>query len=130
MANVLVVDDSPTIRRMVKASLGVLPDIAFTEAANGLEAIEHLALERVALVILDLNMPDLHGLDVLRFLRGHRTYRDVPVIVLTTRSDVTSREAAMTAGASEYLTKPFTPELLATHARRLLSPTSTAATAG
>src|SRR5262245_47452744 len=107
MSTILVVDDSSTIRRMVKACLAPLGDVAFSEANNGLEAIEQLALGPVAAVILDLNMPDMHGLEVLRFMRGHQAYRDIPVIVLTTRGDGTSRDAARAAGATEYLTKPF-----------------------
>ena len=112
MHTILIVDDSPTIRRMVKASLSDLSDATFTEAASGLEGIEALAVHSVAAVILDLNMPDMHGLDVLRFVRSHDQYKAVPVVVLTTRGDSTSREAALQAGASAYMTKPFAPAAL------------------
>jgi two-component system chemotaxis response regulator CheY len=87
MDTILIVDDSPTIRRMVRASLGALPGATFTEAASGLEGIEALAVAPVHMMVLDLNMPDMHGLDVLRFVRSHDHYKDVPVIVLTTRGD-------------------------------------------
>lgn len=97
---------------MVKASLSDLSDATFTEAASGLEGIEALAVHSVAAVILDLNMPDMHGLDVLRFVRSHDQYKAVPVVVLTTRGDSTSREAALQAGASAYMTKPFAPAAL------------------
>jgi two-component system chemotaxis response regulator CheY len=118
MKAVLVVDDSPTIRRMVKVALAdVAP--AFVEAGNGLEAIEQLTLNAVQLIVLDLNMPDMHGLEVLKFVRRHPTYRNLPVIVLTTRGDETSRELAMQAGATAYLTKPFSPTALADQARAL-----------
>ena len=112
MQTILVVDDSPTIRRMVRAALGALTGVAFVEAGSGLRAIEVLGMQPVHLVVLDLNMPDMHGLDVIRFLRTHAQYRDLPVMVLTTRGDDTSREAAMDAGASVYLTKPFVPSAL------------------
>jgi two-component system chemotaxis response regulator CheY len=105
---------------MVKASLRDLKDVRCDEAASGLEAIEHLALAQVELIILDLNMPDMHGLDVLRFVRAHEAYRTIPVIILTTRGDEPGRAAALEAGASLYLTKPFTPQLLAAHAQELL----------
>jgi two-component system chemotaxis response regulator CheY len=122
MTRVLIVDDSPTIRRMVKASLAPLPGpLDFIEAASGLEAIERLALGTVDLIVLDLNMPDMHGLEVLGFLRSHQKYRAVPVIVLTTRGDASSREAALKSGASSYLTKPFQPGVLAAEAGQLLS---------
>jgi two-component system, chemotaxis family, chemotaxis protein CheY len=119
MKVVLVVDDSPTIRRMVKVALAELAT-TFVEAASGLEAIEQLTLNAVQLIVLDLNMPDMHGLEVLKFVRRHPTYRNVPVMILTTRGDETSRELAMKAGATAYLTKPFSPTALAEQARSLV----------
>ena len=83
----------------------------FIEAASGLEAIERLALGAVELMVLDLNMPDMHGLEVLGFVRSHQKYARVPVIVLTTRGDDASRSAAMQAGATAFLTKPFLPQV-------------------
>jgi two-component system chemotaxis response regulator CheY len=121
---ILIVDDSPTIRRMVRASLTQVGADAFGEAGSGLEAIEQLMLGRPALMILDLNMPDMHGIEVLKFSRQHATYKTLPVIVLTTRGDDSSREAAMTAGASVYMTKPFAPQMLAEHARQFLAAAS------
>lgn len=122
MSNILIVDDSPTMRRMVTASLRGLPAVSFGEAANGLEAIERVALWPVDLIILDLNMPDMHGLEVLNFLRRHQAYSGIPVIVLTTRGDEASRTDALAAGASLYMTKPFTPQGLAAQAQALLRP--------
>jgi two-component system chemotaxis response regulator CheY len=121
MNNILIVDDSPTMRRMVMASLRGLPDVSFGEASSGLEAVERLALAPVDLMILDLNMPDMHGLEVLEFLRSHQAYRHIRVIVLTTRGDEASRADALAAGASLYLTKPFAPQSLAAQALALLS---------
>jgi two-component system, chemotaxis family, chemotaxis protein CheY len=112
MWTILIVDDSPTIRRMVKASLAAL-DATFIEAISGLDAIETLAVRPVDAIVLDLNMPDMHGLDVLRFVRSHSRYNRVPVLVLTTRGDAESRDAAAAAGASAYMTKPFVPSALA-----------------
>ena len=121
MSNILVVDDSPTMRRMVIASLRNLNDVSFDEASSGLEAIEHLALSQYDLMVLDLNMPDMHGLEVVRFVRKHRAYSVIPIIVLTTRGDESSRSDALAAGASIYLTKPFLPNALAAHVRELLN---------
>lgn len=121
MDQILIVDDSPTIRRMVRASLvRAFPAAEFIEAGSGLDAIERLSLSATALMVLDLNMPDMHGLEVLQFVRAHQKYRHVPIIVLTTRGDDTTRAAAVQAGATVYLTKPFAPEALAAEARRLL----------
>jgi len=127
MHRTLVVDDSPTIRRMVMASLQEVCTGGFSEASSGLEALEQLALGPLAAMILDLNMPDMHGLEVLKFVRGHRAYRDLPIVVLTTRSDAASRKAVIDAGASLYVTKPFVPRTLAAQVRDVLfRPTSDA----
>jgi two-component system chemotaxis response regulator CheY len=121
MKTILVVDDSATMRRMVMVSLRGLGEMKFQEAGNGLEAIERLALGPVDLMILDLNMPDMHGMDVVQFVHAHTAYRAIPIIVLTTRGDEGSRSEVLAAGAALYLTKPFDPGTLAAHARKLLN---------
>ena len=105
---------------MVRAALGGLSDVGFIEAGSGLQAIETLATQPVRMVVLDLNMPDMHGLDVIRFLRANNQYRDLPVMVLTTRGDESSRQSALDAGASAYHTKPFVPSALLSSVRELL----------
>jgi two-component system chemotaxis response regulator CheY len=120
MAHLLIVDDSPTIRRMVKVALGPL-SMDVIEAASGLEAIEQLAVAPVSLVVLDLNMPDMHGLEVLGFVRANQKFHNIPIIVLTTRDDEASRQAAKHAGATRYMTKPFKPQGLLAEARDVLN---------
>jgi two-component system, chemotaxis family, chemotaxis protein CheY len=119
MPHLLIVDDSPTIRRMVKVALAPLA-MDTVEAASGLEAIERLAVAPINLMVLDLNMPDMHGLEVLGFVRANQKFHNIPIIVLTTRGDAASRDAAAQAGATRYLTKPFKPETLLTEARQAL----------
>lgn len=120
MPHILIVDDSPTIRRMVRVTLTPL-SMEVIEAASGLEAIEQLAVATVNLIVLDLNMPDMHGLEVLGFVRASQKFQHIPVIVLTTRGDDGSRTAAMQAGATRYVTKPFTPQALLAEAREVLA---------
>jgi two-component system, chemotaxis family, chemotaxis protein CheY len=124
MPNILIVDDSPTIRRMVRAALGIVAGATFVEASSGLEAIERLALHDIDLMVLDLNMPDMHGVEVLGFVRAQKKYSSLPILVLTTRGDETSRSAALAAGATAFMTKPFTPADLSARARDLLRLTS------
>jgi two-component system chemotaxis response regulator CheY len=122
MPSVLIVDDSPTIRRMVKLSLaGLAGDTGFLEASSGLEAIERLALHPVDLMVLDLNMPDMHGLEVLEFMRGHQRFCRVPILVLTTRGDEAARDSALKGGATEFMTKPFVPHALMAAATRAMA---------
>jgi two-component system chemotaxis response regulator CheY len=121
MKRVLIVDDSPTIRRMVAASLRSLQETQFEEAGNGLEAIENLSRSAVDLMVLDLNMPDMHGLEVIQFVRSHDRFKHIPIIVLTTKYDADSRAAALDQGASHYMTKPFAPSALLAEVSRFLS---------
>jgi two-component system, chemotaxis family, chemotaxis protein CheY len=118
--DVLVVDDSKVMRDMVVACLRSLPEARFTQAASGLEAIERLSLGRFDLVVLDLNMPDISGIEVLEFVRAQDSLKTLPILVVTTRGDETSRTQAMAAGASLFVTKPFTPDAIAQDAQRLL----------
>jgi two-component system chemotaxis response regulator CheY len=123
MNNILVVDDSPTMRRMVITSLGSLRTVKSTQAGSGLEAIEQLAIEPVDLMVLDLNMPDMHGMEVIDFVRRHQSYRNIPIVVLTTKGEEASRKKALEAGATSYLTKPFDPRQLADVVGSLLKTT-------
>ena len=120
MKQVLVVDDSKVMREMIVACLRPEPVLAFTHAASGLEAIEKLSLQRFDILVLDLNMPDIGGIEVVDFVRAQDTLRDLPIIVVTTRGDEASRTKALGAGASRFMTKPFTPEDLLSQVRGLL----------
>ena len=121
MSNVLVVDDSMVMRQMVVACLRARDQLSFTHAASGLEAIERLSLSPFDLVVLDLNMPDIGGIEVLEFMRGQPNLASLPVLVVTTRGDESSRSKALGAGASAFMTKPFVPEELLTQVDRLLA---------
>jgi two-component system, chemotaxis family, chemotaxis protein CheY len=105
---------------MIMASLKPL-NASFTEASSGLEAIEKLTLQEHDAVTLDLNMPDMHGLEFLKFLRKHSTFRDMPVLVVTTRDDEKMFQEVMEAGANAYLVKPFKPIDLLDHMKAILN---------
>lgn len=112
MPNVLIVDDSITIRKMIRAALRPL-NSTFWEASSGLEAIEQLTVQKFDAVTLDLNMPDMHGLEFLQFIRSHSTLKHIPVLVLTTWTDKEMKDKVISAGADDFLHKPFKPaELL------------------
>ena len=118
---ILIVDDSRTMRRMVSMSLAGIGQLRFEEAANGLEAIERLVLGPADLMILDLNMPEIHGIEVLKFVRARPIYRSMPIIVLTTKGEESIQREALEAGASLYLTKPFSALELESKVRELLT---------
>ena len=121
MTEILVVDDSKVMRDMIVACLRAIPDTSFVHASSGLEAIERLSLARFDLLVLDLNMPDIGGIEVLEFVRSQDTLRALPVLIVTTRGDDQSRERVLQAGATAFLAKPFTPDSIIAEVRAILA---------
>jgi two-component system KDP operon response regulator KdpE len=110
VASILVVDDDPQIRRVLRTAL-IEHGYEATDARNGEEAIERLREEKPALIILDMNMPGMNGIETCRTIRSTST---VPIIILTVRDSEADKIEALDAGADDYVTKPFSsPELLA-----------------
>ncbi len=108
--SVLVVDDEPAIRRLLRTTLAA-QGWRVVEAASGAEALDAVAAAAPDVVLLDLGLPDLDGMEVLRRLRAGSA---VPVVVLTAREDEQAKVAALDGGADDYVTKPFgTAELVA-----------------
>lgn len=120
---VLVVEDSPAMRAFVRAALED-GGLEVTEAANGFEALRLLPRERYDLVVTDINMPDIHGLELISFMRKSDVHRATPVIIVSTEGAQRDRERGIALGANAYLTKPFDPEALRATARRLLEETA------
>jgi two-component system chemotaxis response regulator CheY len=119
-ADILLVDDSKVMREMIAACLRPEQDIAFSHAGSGLEAIERLSLKKFDLVVLDLNMPDIGGIEVVEFIRAQDRLRELPILIVTTRGDDASRTRALQVGASRFMTKPFAPDALLAEVRALL----------
>jgi len=114
---ILVVDDEPPIRRLLKTAL-TAQSWRVEEAADGLEALDFLRRNKVDLIVLDLGLPGLDGLDVTRRLR--ETGNVTPIIVLSSRDDEKGKVAALDLGADDYVTKPFGVEELAARIRAAL----------
>ena len=109
---VLIVDDSTVMRKIVERSLrqaGLEPLVVF-EAGNGVEGLEQLKAQRVDLILTDINMPLMDGLEFLRQLRAQDLAPGVPVVMITTESSEEHVKQAILAGAQGYIRKPFTPE--------------------
>ena len=115
----LVVDDDPSVREALELVLD-LNGFGVASAADGVEAIRTLAMDRPDAVILDVLMPGLDGLEVCRRMRatGDRT----PVLMLTARAEVSERVAGLEAGADDYLVKPFASEELIARLQRVAAP--------
>jgi two-component system chemotaxis response regulator CheY len=117
---ILVVDDSKVMREMIVACLRGVDGLEFSQAASGLEAIERLSLGSFDLMLLDLNMPDIGGFEVVEFVRSQDKLKELPIIVVTTRGEESTRSRALELGASRFMTKPFQPEAIVAELRSLL----------
>jgi two-component system chemotaxis response regulator CheY len=111
MPKVLSVDDSGVMRRIIGRTVDVL-GYGFLEAANGLEGLDVLARHHadIALIILDVNMPEMDGFEFLARIKANADYQSIPVMMLTTESERGKIIQAIKAGAVNYICKPFTPE--------------------
>lgn len=111
MKTILVVDDSPTIRKLLAYMLK-RNDYMIVEAEDGMDAMEKLSHFQVDLVIVDLNMPNMDGIEFAKTLRNNYYYMDTPVIMLTTTRDEELRRQALEAGVNLFLNKPVQPNML------------------
>ncbi|MDZ7578543.1 MAG: response regulator [Candidatus Nanopelagicales bacterium] len=119
MATVLVVDDEPSVRSLLRDVLE-LDGYDVIEAADGEEALRQIARSLPDFVILDIMMPGMSGLDVLRRLRVEHTVTDLPIMLLTAATDDETTWAGWTAGASVFIPKPFDPGRLLDWIEKLL----------
>jgi two-component system chemotaxis response regulator CheY len=120
---VLIVDDSTAMRAFVRAALeGGDEPLEVVEASSGFDALRVLPRQQLALAIVDINMPHIHGLELIGMLRGNERYKTLPLLVISTESTERDRERALQLGATSYLTKPFTAEALLERVQELLSP--------
>jgi two-component system chemotaxis response regulator CheY len=122
---ILVVEDSQAMRAFVRAAIeDVLPDCDVVEGRTGFEALRILPQGPFDLVVTDINMPDINGLELIRFVRERdaASGRRTPIVVISTESSSKDRERGMTLGADDYVTKPFSPEELQAIVRRLVGP--------
>jgi two-component system chemotaxis response regulator CheY len=118
---ILIAEDSPTMRSLLASSLEALGGgVKVTEVATGFEALRQLPRVRFDLVVTDINMPDINGLELISFVKGNPAYRDIPTIIVSTEGSDRDREKGLALGADAYLVKPFEPEALRDAARMLL----------
>ena len=109
---ILIVDDSTLTRKAIRRIIGMtdleVGDVF--EAENGAKALETLEKEKIDLVLADLNMPEMGGIEMIYRMRGNDATREIPVVVVSTESSTTRIEGLLSDGAKDYLHKPFTPE--------------------
>lgn len=107
---ILITEDSPTMRAMIRATIEALGDFDIYEAPNGFEALRMLPREHFDLVITDINMPDINGLELVSFVKKNDQYKNIPLVIISTEGSERDREKGLKLGADAYLVKPFAPE--------------------
>jgi len=105
--NILVVDDSPTMRQLIVFALKRLRDVSITEANDGVDGLKKISSAKFDLVLTDINMPVMDGLKLVSLIRGDATHKEVPIVVITTEGGQEDKDRAMALGASSYITKPI-----------------------
>ncbi|MFP4547351.1 MAG: response regulator [Fidelibacterota bacterium] len=109
---VLFVDDSPTMRRIIKNSLQKIGFTEMIEAENGVDALGKMEGEDIGLILSDWNMPEMNGKQFVEELKGNDNYKDIPIIMITTRGMKEDVITAVKLGVAGYVVKPFTPDVL------------------
>jgi two-component system chemotaxis response regulator CheY len=124
MKNVLVVEDSRAIRSMIRVSLEEAGGFFAVEAGNGFEALKTLPTRRFDLIITDINMPDINGLELIGYVKSNPTYRDIPLIIVSTEKTEEDKKRGLTLGAAGYVVKPFRKEELMGMVTKVLEATA------
>ncbi len=106
--NILIVEDSPTMRQLLNFTLKRIKEIdKILEAGDGVEGYKVLSSNKVDLIIADINMPVMDGLKMVSIIRGNPSYKDIPIVIITTEGGKEDRDRALALGANSYITKPI-----------------------
>ena len=113
MPNILVVEDSPTMRQLISFAIKRIPDSHIIEATDGVDALKKMSSDKIDLILADINMPVMDGLKLVSLVRGNPVFKNIPIIIITTEGAEEDRKRALSIGANAYLTKPIhTQELI------------------
>jgi len=104
---ILIVEDSATTRALIKAVVDEMEDFTITEAGSGFEALKLLPTQEFNLVITDVNMPDINGLELISFIKNNPRYNHIPLIIVSTERSEEDKKRGLSLGAIAYITKPF-----------------------
>ena len=118
--SIITVDDSSTMRRIIKNTLQKLGCETILEAGNGVEALEVMSKNKVDMIVTDWNMPEMDGLTFVKAVRAKDEYKDLPILMITTEAAKEDILTALRSGVNNYVVKPFTPETLQEKVFKLL----------
>jgi len=122
VGSLLIVEDSAATRALIRNAIeGIGEDLTTVEAATGFEALKLLPTDEFDLIITDINMPDINGLELISFVKTNPRYSAIPLIIVTTERSAEDKERGLALGASAYVTKPFKTEELQEVITRILN---------
>ncbi|MBE0500598.1 MAG: response regulator [Desulfuromonadales bacterium] len=119
--NVLVVEDSPTMRQLIVFALKRIRGLNITEANDGVDGLKKISADKFDLILTDINMPIMDGLKLVSLVRNDPTHKNVPIVIITTEGATEDRDRAMAIGANDYITKPIQTVKIIEVAKRLLN---------
>ncbi|PID58297.1 two-component system response regulator [candidate division KSB3 bacterium] len=105
--NILIVDDSEMTRRLISTAIRRLEDIEYEEAKDGFEAIQKLPTNAFDMLFVDINMPNINGLELIDYCKQSEQYRQIPIVIISTEDSRRDQEKGLELGASAYLLKPI-----------------------
>jgi len=104
---ILIVEDSATTRALIRAVIDEIGEFETIEASSGFEALKMLPQQEYDLIITDINMPDINGLELISFVRNNPRFTHLPIVIVSTERSEEDKKRGMALGASAYVTKPF-----------------------
>jgi two-component system chemotaxis response regulator CheY len=119
--NVLIVEDSPTMRQLIVFALKRIRGLNIVEAGDGVDGLKKLSATRFDMILTDINMPIMDGLKLVSLVRSDPNYAAVPIVIITTEGANEDKERAIALGANAYITKPIQTTQILDVARRLLN---------
>lgn len=121
--NILIVEDSPTMRQLISFALKRIRGVRIVEASDGVDGLKKISAEKFQMIFTDINMPVMDGLKLISLVREDANHKGIPIVVITTEGAQEDRQRALALGANDYITKPIQPNRILEVARQLLQVT-------
>lgn len=118
--NILIVEDSPTMRQLISFALKRIRGVRIVEASDGVDGLKKVSAEKFDMIFTDINMPVMDGLKLISLVREDATHKGIPIVVITTEGAQEDRQRALALGANDYITKPIQPNRILEVAKQLL----------
>ncbi|NVN99600.1 MAG: response regulator [Geobacteraceae bacterium] len=118
--NILIVEDSPTMRQLISFALKRIRGVRIVEAGDGVDGLKKISAEKFDMIFTDINMPVMDGLKLISLVREDANQKGVPIVVITTEGAQEDRQRALALGANDYITKPIQPNRILDVAKQLL----------